>query len=389
MRLVAKELFLPTDAHGRPVVSGFVSYISQEQPFMMLCYGRYDESDSYDDYVRVTSRDNGRTWSEQTVWLRSETVGKGRMRYAEPAAFFDAETGTLITMVKKGVYPTDAADDAKEVTWNLEAHLYDTHRGEWRRQELGSLGFPEGLGISFCLPIKTSRGRILFPAIKPRVDENGIQVRHSDSWIRASDALVLIAEYQSDGSLAWRPGDLAPGDLERTSRGLTEPTICELEDGRIAMICRGDNSAFPDRPGCKWLAFSRDDGESWSEPEPLLCTAGDHLSSGSNGSALFRSIRNGKLYWIGNPAVDRPPLGNSPRSPLAIFEVQEEPLAIRRETMIVIDQRGERDTAELQLSNFRYYQDRETGEVVVFACRLDTASNVTGGSGYYRYRISL
>ena len=389
MKLVAKELFLPPDAHGRPVVSGFVSYVSHKQPTMMLCYGRYDESDSYDDYVQVTSRDNGRTWSEQTVWLRSAAVGNGRMRYAEPAAFFDAETGTLITMIKKGVYPTDAADDAKAVTWNLEAHLYDTHFREWSRQELGSLGLAEGLGISFCFPIKTSRGRILFPAIKPRVDGNGEQVRHPDSWIRASDGLVLIAEHQNDGGFAWRTGGLAQGDLDRTSRGLTEPTICELADGRIAMICRGCNHAFPDRPGCKWLAFSEDDGDSWSKPEPLLCTAGDHLSSGSNGSALFRSIRNGKLYWIGNPAVDHIPLGNSPRSPLAVFEVQEEPFAVRRETMTIIDQRGEWDTPELQLSNFRYYQDCETGDVVVFACRLDTASNVTGKNGYYRYRISL
>jgi hypothetical protein len=31
-------------------------------------------------------------------------------------------------------------------------------------------------------------------------------------------------------------------------------------------------------------------------------TGGEPIESGSNGSALFRSIKNGRLYWMGNLA---------------------------------------------------------------------------------------
>ncbi len=389
MDIIAKELFLPNDGRGRPVFSGFVSYISQQEPIIMLCYAYYDNSDSYDDFNYIISRDNGRTWSRPVLFLRSQQTSNGRLRYAEPTAFFDSQNNKLLTMIKKGYYPNDSAHDAKDVTWSLEMNIYDPLKDRWEREELSSFGFREGLGISFCFPIITSQRRLLFPAIKPQVNEKGEQVHYPGSWTRASQSLVIIGEYGFGGNLSWRPGEPVTGDLHKTSRGLTEPTICELRDGRIAMICRGSNFAFPDRPGYKWLTFSDDGGESWNKPDPLFFTDGKPLLSGSNGSALFRSIKNEKLYWIGNPSFGQKPKENWPRYPLAIFEVQEEPLAINSETMVIIDNRSENDSSKLQLSNFRYYQDRENGEIVLFLPRLDFKSGKTIGHGYYRYRISV
>ena len=48
---------------------------------------------------------------------------------------------------------------------------------------------------------------------------------------------------------------------------------------------------------------SRDEGDTWSAPVPLPATGGEPIESGSNGSALFRSIKNGRLYWMGNLAL--------------------------------------------------------------------------------------
>jgi hypothetical protein len=83
-------------------------------------------------------------------------------------------------------------------------------------------------------------------------------------------------------------------------------------------------------------------------------------------------------------------LGNWPRSPLVIAEVGESPLRIRRETIAVIDERGPGDTSRTQISNFRYYQERSTGDVIVFASRFgERSEREWRRADYYRYRVAL
>ena len=62
---------------------------------------------------------------------------------------------------------------------------------------------------------------------------------------------------------------------------------------------------------------------------------------------------------------------NWPRSPLVIVEVQEQPFALKRETIFAVDERTYNDSPRVQMSNFRFYQDRETGDVVLFLPDLD------------------
>jgi len=75
---------------------------------------------------------------------------------------------------------------------------------------------------------------------------------------------------------------------------------------------------------------------------------------------------------------------------LFIAEVIEEPFGLRRDTMTIIDQRIPSDSDKIQISNFRYYQDRETGDVVVFATRFgEIDAKQWKKAGYYRYRIAI
>jgi len=175
------------------------------------------------------------------------------------------------------------------------------------------------------------------------------------------------------------------------ARGYDENTLAQLSDGRIVMIMRADNTMYPDRPGTKWHAFSEDEGMSWSEPERLLCSDGSLIESGSNGSALFRSVKTGKLYWIGNLAIDGDRAnGNWPRSPLTIAEIQEEPFGIIRETIAVIDRRAPDEPSQTQMSNFRFYQDCKTGDVVLFLSRFGENDNENWKwADYYKYRIEI
>jgi hypothetical protein len=243
--------------------------------------------------------------------------------------------------------------------------------------------------MSFSFPIKTTRGRLLFPGMRKTIDESGKAVHYKNTWAPMDELVTVIGEDGRSGELSWRLGQALNINPELSSRGLDENTLVELSGSRIAAICRGDNSGYPEKSGYKWMTFSQDDGATWSTPAPLPATAGEPIESGANGSALFRSIKNGKLYWMGNLALrgDRAK-GNWPRSPLVIVEVQEDPFALKRETIFAVDERNFNDSPRVQLSNFRFYQDRQTGDLVIFLARLGEQSEKEWMlADYYRYRI--
>src|SRR5437762_10863479 len=130
--------------------------------------------------------------------------------------------------------------------------------------------------------------------MRKTVDAQGKAIHYNRVWAPVYEVVTVIGEYGKGGEIAWHLGKPLKIPPEISSRGLDENALAELPDGRIAAVCRGDNSAFPDQPGYKWLSFSRDEGESWSAPVPCPATGGEPIESGANGSALFRSIRNGR-----------------------------------------------------------------------------------------------
>ncbi|MBI2928665.1 MAG: exo-alpha-sialidase [Verrucomicrobia bacterium] len=384
----SKEIFIRHE-NRRPAATGFVTYISKTKPVLMHCFGREDYSDGYDDYAIQLSTDNGLTWSEPVVRWKSSVVPEGRLRYAEPAAFFDPDKEQLIVLIDHTLYPKDKLN--VDTDYGLELNLYDPQKGEWTERREFAFPGQRTPAMSFSFPLKTARGRLLFPGMRKTVGPDGKAVHYQNTWAPVDEAVTVIGEWTSSGALTWRLGQPLQIAPEISSRGLDENALMELPDGRIAAVCRGDNSAFPDKPGYKWLSFSRDDGETWSAPVPLPATGGDPIESGANGSALFRSSKNGKLYWMGNLALrGERAQGNWPRSPLVLVEVQEEPFALKRETIFVVDERGYNDSPRVQMSNFRFYQDRATGDVVIFLSRYGEHSEKQWMlADYYRYRVEM
>ncbi len=374
---------------GRDVVPGFVTYASKHDPVLMHCYGWQDYSDAYDDYMIALSRDNGRTWAEPYRQWKGTNVPEGKIRYIEPAAFFDADKEQVVVVTDRALYPQDRLDVDRET--DLVIEIYDPCSNSWGPREELHVDCKPAPTVSFCFPIKTSRGRIIFPASAHLTDAEGKPVHYRDCWSPAGIIVNLLGDYRENGSLKWTTSAPVIPDLERTSRGFYEPAMAELHDGRLVMILRGDNSMFPEKPGTKWVSFSSDDGTTWSEAEPVPFTGGEMLESGSNGSALFRSSKTGRLYWIGNLCIHgERAQGNLPRSSLSILEVQEDPFAFRRDTLYVIDENGYNDSPELMLSNFRYYQDRQTGDVVIYVSRLAELGRSRWQEGdYWRYRVEI
>ena len=84
----------------------------------------------------------------------------------------------------------------------------------------------------------------------------------------------------------------------------------------------------------------------------------------------MRSRKTGKLYWIGNISRTAPK-GNSPRYPLYIAEINEEAVALRKQTLAVIeDYDPQRHSLLLQLSNFHILENRETLDIELYATLL-------------------
>ncbi|HBN84019.1 MAG TPA: hypothetical protein DDZ89_09265 [Clostridiales bacterium] len=383
-KLLSKEIILRYQ-NGRDVVPGFATYIDKHNPVLMHCYGWQDYSDAYDNYMITISRDNGKSWSEPYVKWKGVKVPEGLVRYGEPAAFFDTDTGKLITLTNRSLYPKDSLDVGRKN--DLVMQTYTPFNNSWSEEKSLELSSH----MSFSFPLKISSGRIIFPGQNWYLDEQGKPYHYKGCWCPAGVITNMLGDYKADGSIEWKLSKPLIPDLDRTSRGFYEAAIAELRNGTLVMILRGDNSMFPEKPGYKWMSFSEDRGETWSEAEPLSFINGDMIESGSNGSTLFRSIKTGDLYWMGNLCIyGERPKGNYPRTSLVIAKMQEEPFGLIRDSIFVIDEKGFNDSSGLQLSNFRYHQDRLTGDVILYLTRIGERDKKNWqDADYYKYRIEL
>ena len=185
----------------------------------------------------------------------------------------------------------------------------------------------------------------------------------------------------------------------KSSRGIDEPTIVELNSGRILVVFRGSNlmsdswntRIAPGTPGHKWYCYSDDGGKTFTDPVPWHFDNGEVIYSSASYSLFLRASKNGKLYWVGN-ITDHQAYNNYPRYPLQLVEVDETYGTAKRDTLTVIDTRREGESEFLQLSNFVLLDDRETGDIECYLTKIgtlgDESDRVYRGASW-KYRIIL
>ena len=403
MQVLEKNVVAQHQPGRAPLCAG-ISYIHPQQPVVLRRLGWEVSDDVHDEFSDSISEDNGQTWSEPWPSLRSTPVPGGFIVHSDSAFLYLAERDQLLHLTNDKLEPdlvsgTDGYLSGARVRITCGAPL-DVSRGQHAPPVISDFGLKQGLYVSFVCPLHDSRGRILVPVMMQRVDEDGTLRQRGfratrdfpdvmrDVW----DSALVIGQPRDGNTWEWQLGGPVPFDVERSSY-LGEGTLAELGDGRLAQVLRGTNVMWPERPGYKWLSFSADGGVTWSPAEPLHCDDGTLLESSATGSVLFRSIRNGRLYWIGNLCTEgERPNGNMPRSPLTICEVQEEPFALKRGTLTVIDRRAPHEDARVQHSNFKFYQDRASGDVVLLLTRYGER----GSDGLdwmkadlYQYRVAI
>ena len=161
----------------------------------------------------------------------------------------------------------------------------------------------------------------------------------------------------------WTPGARVEISPEKSARGLMEPEVAVLRDGRLLVVWRGSNTGWDGtratEPGRKWFSLSSDGGRTLGPVQAWHYSDGTPFFSSSSLHRMIRHQVTGRLYWLGNLSVE-PPEGNHPRYPLVIAEVDDASGLLKRETVTVIADRSPYQGPQVQFSNFSLLEDRET-----------------------------
>jgi hypothetical protein len=334
-----------------------------------------------------SSPDNGRTWTPLAPSPDFDSSLPPGYRREKHPPFFDAVTGRVVTVVNSmdtpGLDPKIEEPPVALKTYYLRyrvsvdggrTYLFDepiVQKGPYSAAEpFADVRVGRNaifMGDAGSLLLRTRQGRILVPAQVCLADQKG-ELASPGGGFTYTDVLVLIGTWRDDLRLDWETSERVRADPVRSTRGMIEPTLAELADGRLLMVMRGSNGGSKDPdcriPGYRWYSVSADGGYHWTTPEPWCYQDGTPFHSPSSMSQLLR-LADGRTVWIGNLCPDNP-RGNSPRWPLVAGVVDPGSLRLVRESVLVIDTQAPEDKAGVELCvHGSVFQDRETGDIVV------------------------
>jgi hypothetical protein len=184
----------------------------------------------------------------------------------------------------------------------------------------------------------------------------------------------------------WKAGKRVAVSPDVSSRGLMEPAVTQLTDGRLLIVWRCSNTAKT--PGHLWYSLSSDGGMTLSEPKEWKYDDGSSFYAPSAWHLFLRHSVTGLLYWFGNICAE-PPDGNWPRYPLIIAEVDETKAALKRSTVTAIDDRQPGQGERFQLSNFSLLEDRETHNLELFLTTYSQDPSDWRNADAYKYTLKL
>jgi len=354
IEVISSKVFVPTPGSGVGVMGGSY-YTTAAGLELVSVHSHTSRSDTVEVAYLRRSEDNGRSWSEAEEWsMRFEDSGGMGRRHVR-GGYVDPPTGRYIQVWTEGVLPTDDPLEGMR-QWKLHYAVSEDGgrtrtveeqiicEGESFDAEHPLPGVTVGkncvmIGDLGQVPLTRSDGTILMPVQSTPIGPDG-EYYNPGAGYTYTDCLLLVGRWAEDGRLSWSCSERVCGDPERTSRGLVEPTIAELADG----------------------------GQTWGGVEPWTYADGEAFFSPSACSQLI-PYADGRLLWAGNISAANP-LGNRPRYPLVVGEVDRASGLLICESVQAVDDRQADDDEMLALSNFYARDDRETGELLLYYPRL-------------------
>jgi len=240
------------------------------------------------------------------------------------------------------------------------------------------------LGDVTSAPITGPDGEILVPATITTLDREG-KVYNPTGGYTYTAAMLIHGRWRG-GELVWRSGPPVEGDPKRSTRGMDEPTVEALKNGRLLLVLRGSNDRDPSLPAYRWVSFSEDGGKHWSAPRPWTWQDGRNFYSPSAASQLLR-LSDGRLFWAGHISATNAH-GNRPRYPVYLAEVDRDSGLLIRDSLIQVDDRAAGEDDILMIYPPYIREDRVTGEIVMHASRLVLhQGGFSGDAMLYRVRV--
>jgi hypothetical protein len=185
---------------------------------------------------------------------------------------------------------------------------------------------------------------------------------------RMGSVLFLGKWHAERDEYEWTLGARVEISPDHSARGLMEPEVAELEDGRLLVVWRGSTHGWDGTvakiPGHKFFSISADRGRTLTPPAVWKYDDGSSFYSPSSIHRMIRHGVTGRLYWIGNISPT-PPRGNRPRYPLVIAEVDEQKAALKKSSVTLIAGREPDHGPNVQFSNFSLYEDRRSHALVL------------------------
>lgn len=376
----------------------------------------YERHDDWCEGHRVrTSQDDGRTWSDWEL-KHEEWPQKGGFSKEEgPFAWcYDPVSGKNVQFIFQRITIGKGNEAIAEMWKTGEQTLFD--HGFWQvsdddgltwgephqlRYEDGAFYDAENWGDEAFLrtnqmygsygAIAAREGTVVYPSCEIPMD-----IVDQGEKQKVAGLICFIGKWDPDErTYHWEASERVYVPRRVSGRGLQEPAVAELSDGRLLLVMRGSNHVFPpdwkgtvENGGHKWMSVSEDGGRTWSPVADLRYDTGEPFYSPAAFAKLLRHRRTGKLYCFVNISPT-PTKGNSPRHPLYIAEVDEAIPALRKDTLTVIDDRDpKKDTQDVQFSNFSVFESRETGKIEMYLTRYSERPDWRMADAY-RYVITL
>ncbi len=389
---VRRQVFLASPGKGTAVMA-FAYPLDREGRRMLSIEQRWSRSDTIDLAFIRTSDDFGQHWSAPREERTGERRPEGMWRKHHRGVWLDPGSGRTLTLWIEGTLPTDDPLEGMR-QWRVHYQVpggrpeivvhagkeYDAAHplpGVWLGKNSAMLGDQTSAPIRY-------RKEILIPLSVAPLGADG-KLANPGGGYTYHDTAILHGRWQGE-RLEWRMGEVIPGDPLKTSRGLSEGTIVELDGGRLLCVMRGANDKHPEWPSYKWFSISSDGGWRWSKPEPWTDTQGKNFYSPSACSQLLRHS-SGRIYWLGN-INETNPRGNRPRYPFFLAEVDRQSGLLKRETVRMIDNLQPGEDPLLTLSNFLAREDARTREICVHMTRLLAKSDGWEGDAML-YRVAV
>ncbi len=389
---IRREIFRASPGKGTAVHAS--AYYTKAHGGDMLSVEQHmSRSDTMDIAYYRYSTDYGKTWTAPEERPTGERKPDGMLRRVMCGVWVDQLKGKSLEFWNEAILPSDDPLEGMR-QWNiyyrLDGRVHQIiHKGAEFDARHPLPGVYTGknavmFGDVASAPVGLADGSILIPVAISPIKADGSPYNPTGGYTY-TDAGVVIGRWKGN-AIEWEIGDRIQGDPQRCTRGMDEPTVAALNDGRLMIVMRGSNDKNHDLPAYKWISYSSDGGRRWTKPMPWTYTTGEAFFSPSACSQLVPHS-SGRLFWLGN-ITPQNARGNSPRYPFVIGEVDRTTGKLIRDRVRIVDDKAAGEDPILMLSNFFAREDRQTKEIALHMSRLFAFKDGWVGDAFL-YRIPV